>query len=63
MNCRCISVNSQIEHDFPHNLINPYAILIEDINQDNVGPFFFGNAKTEVSNVSCSLPDLSLLKN
>lgn len=36
MNCRCISVNSQIEHDFPHNLINPYAILIEDINQDNV---------------------------
>jgi len=54
MNCRCISVNSQIEHDFPHNLINPYAILIEDINQDNVGLFFsFGNAfKSRFQNVS-----------
>ena len=36
MNCRCISVNSQIEHEFPTHLINPQAILIEDINQDNV---------------------------
>jgi hypothetical protein len=39
MTYRCISVNSQIEHEFgnhTYHTIYPQAILIEDINQDNV---------------------------
>jgi hypothetical protein len=36
MSYRCISVNSQIEHEFGNHTIYPQAILIEDINQDNV---------------------------
>jgi hypothetical protein len=37
MNCRCLSVNSQLEYDFTSSTIYPQAVLIEDINQDNVG--------------------------
>lgn len=36
MNSRCLSVNSQLEHEFNSNMVYPQAILIEDINEDGV---------------------------
>jgi hypothetical protein len=43
MNNRCISVNYNLEHDFVNSLIYPQAILIEDINNDNVRIKIFFN--------------------
>ena len=36
MSNRSISVNTQVEHEFGNHTIYPQAILIEDINHDNV---------------------------
>ncbi len=36
---RCVSINSQLEHEFTSNLVYPQAILIEDINEDNVNKY------------------------
>lgn len=33
---RCVSINSQLEHEFTSNLVYPQSILIEDINEDGV---------------------------
>jgi len=30
------SINSQLEHEFISSLVYPQAILIDDINEDNV---------------------------
>lgn len=36
MSTRCVSINSQLEHEFISSLVYPQAILIDDINEDNV---------------------------
>jgi hypothetical protein len=41
MNNRCVSVNYNLENDFVNSLIYPQAVLIEDINNDNVRTILF----------------------
>ena len=36
MSTRCLIINSQLEHEFISSLFYPQAILIDDINEDNV---------------------------
>lgn len=42
---RCVSINSQFEHEFPTNLVYPQAILIDDINEDSVSKHIKGQNK------------------
>lgn len=48
MNFRCVSVNSQLEHEFNSNLVYPQAILIDDINEDGKNEIVIGTANGEI---------------
>jgi len=48
MNSRCVSVNSQLEHEFNSNLVYPEAILIDDINENGKNEIIIGTASGEI---------------
>ena len=40
INCKCLSISQQYEFDIPSNVIYPQAILVDDVNEDNVTKLF-----------------------